>query len=121
MVKNTYEIEEPLTGFFPVPVVLVSSVDKQGRPNICTVAWIGVVSSTPPQLGIGLRRNRLSYSLISKSREFVVNIPTEDLLNAVDYCGRISGRKIDKFAQRKLSPGLTFPSIPQYLFTCLKL
>lgn len=59
MAKKIYKFESPYSGFFPTPVVLVSSVNEQGHPNICTVAWIGVVSSNPPQIGIGLRTSRL--------------------------------------------------------------
>lgn len=93
----------PSAYFFPLPVVLISSSDKRNHVNVCTVSWIGVVSSDPYQVGIGLRKSRLSHQMISETGEFVINIPTIEMIHIVDYCGFISGRKRDKFRDCKLS------------------
>ena len=92
-----------LPGFFPCPVVLLSSFNAEGRPNVCTVSWIGVVCSEPPSLGVGLRRERLSYKNITRIGGFVINIPSRDLLDVVDSCGYISGTAVDKLEKYGLS------------------
>ncbi len=93
----------PSTCLFPLPVVMISSSDKENHVNVCTVSWIGVVSSKPYQIGIGLRKTRLSHQMISKSGEFVINIPTKEMIHIVDYCGLISGEKRNKFKDCKLT------------------
>ncbi len=88
--------KRPSTYLYPVPVVLVTcGIDK---PNIITLAWVGTVCSDPPMVGIAVRPERYSYGLIENTDEFVVNIPGEDLLEATDRCGHVSGRDVDKFA-----------------------
>lgn len=99
------EVWKPGTMLYPVPAVMITSIDKEGHPNICTVAWTGTVCSEPPMLSISLRKATHSYGLILQSREFVVNIPSVDQIRATDYCGVVSGRDVDKFAQARLTPG----------------
>jgi len=89
-------VKRPFIPPYPVPVVLVTCGHGEGA-NIITIAWTGTLSSKPPQLGIGVRPQRHSYSLIRETGEFVVNIPPEGLLEKVDYCGMVSGREVDKF------------------------
>lgn len=99
------KIERPIsTLFYPCPAVLVTCIDEKGSPNIITLAWAGVSCSDPPTIGIGIRPNRHSHRLIEKSGEFVVNIPTLDIVNETIYCGRVSGMDHDKFAETKLTP-----------------
>ena len=68
-----------------------------GRPNILTVAWAGTVCTNPPMLSISVRPERYSYHMIETAGEFVVNLTTEALVRATDYCGVRSGRDVDKF------------------------
>lgn len=88
----------------PLPVVLVSCGSGQFRPNIITIAWTGNVCSDPPMLSISVRPERHSYQLIRDCREFVVNTPTRRLAKMTDWCGMVSGQKVDKFAESGLSP-----------------
>ncbi len=94
---------KPGTGLRPVPVVLVTCVDDAGRPNIITLAWVGVVCSVPPMVSISVRPERYSHQAIKSSGQFVVNVPTVDQLWAADYCGIRSGRHEDKFATAGLT------------------
>lgn len=94
----------PWTALFPCPVVLVTSVDSQGKPNIITLAWVGTVCSDPPTLGLGIRPHRYSYKLIEDCGEFVVNVPNKDILRGVDFCGMVSGQEVDKFSETGLTP-----------------
>ena len=95
---------KPGTLLNPVPVVLVASIDGKGKPNLCTVAWAGTVCSKPPMISISLRPERYSHDLIAASGEFTVNIPSVEQMHATDYCGVVSGRDVDKFAETGLTP-----------------
>ena len=89
---------------FPLPVVMVTSQDaEKRRTNICTVAWTGTVCTDPPMLSISLRKERHSHSLISATREFVVNVPSVPQVRMTDYCGVVSGRDVDKFKETGLT------------------
>jgi flavin reductase (DIM6/NTAB) family NADH-FMN oxidoreductase RutF len=96
--------KSPWTALFPCPVVLVTCIDSNGKPNVITLAWVGVASSDPPTLGLGIRTHRHSYRLIDDSGEFVVNIPTEDILRDADFCGMVTGKDVDKFSETGLTP-----------------
>lgn len=87
----------------PVPPAMVSCGTME-KPNVLTVAWTGIVNSHPPMTYISLRPERYSYEIIKTSGEFVINLTTEDLAFAADYCGVKSGRDVDKFVQMKLTP-----------------
>jgi flavin reductase (DIM6/NTAB) family NADH-FMN oxidoreductase RutF len=87
----------PATSLLPLPAVLVTVGDGK-RANIITLAWVGVVCSTPPMVGIAVRPSRHSYGLVAAAREFVVNIPRAAHAEQVDLAGIISGREVDKFA-----------------------
>lgn len=89
----------------PLPVVLVSCGSAPvSKPNIITIAWTGSVCSDPPMLSISVRPERFSYDLIKNSGEFVVNVPSRRQMRAVDWCGMVSGRKVDKFEGAGLTP-----------------
>lgn len=96
--------KKPAVGIFPVPTVLVTSLDKEGKPNVATLAWVGNLSSEPPIIGIGLRSNRYTYENIKITQEFAVNVPGTNLVAQVDKCGLISGRDANKFELANLTP-----------------
>ncbi len=83
----------------PVPVVLVTSKNKAGKTNVFTVGWTGTINTKPPMLYISVRPERLSYEYIKETMEFVVNLPSSDLVKKVDYCGVRSGKKNDKITE----------------------
>jgi flavin reductase (DIM6/NTAB) family NADH-FMN oxidoreductase RutF len=85
----------------PVPLVVSGSGDELG---VMAVAWIGIASATPPSVGMAIRNSRRTLELIRATREFTVNIPPVRLAEVVDYCGIVSGRKTDKFADTGLTP-----------------
>lgn len=87
----------------PVPVVMVSVTDKQGKSNILTIAWTGTINSDPPMVSISVRPERYSFPIIKETKEFVINLVTEDLTFACDYCGVKSGKDIDKFKEMSLT------------------
>jgi flavin reductase (DIM6/NTAB) family NADH-FMN oxidoreductase RutF len=94
---------KPGNMLYPVPAVMVSCKRDDGKANIITVAWAGTVCSDPPMVSISVRPERYSHDIIKDSGEFVINLVTEQLAKACDWCGVRSGRDHDKFAEMKLS------------------
>ena len=97
------ETWKPGNMLYPLPAVMVSVTDGQGNDNIITVAWTGTVCTNPPMVYISVRPSRYSYEMIKKTGEFVINLTTEKLAFATDYCGVRSGRDVDKFKEAHLT------------------
>lgn len=95
---------KPGTLIYPLPVVLVSCGEREEEFNLVTVAWTGTVCTDPPMCYISLRRERHSHEIISRTGEFVINLTTEELARATDWCGVKSGRDCDKFREMGLTP-----------------
>lgn len=94
---------KPGNMLYPLPAVMVSVADEEGHDNIITVAWAGTVCTNPPMVSISVRSERYSYKMIRETGEFVINLTTEKLAFATDYCGVRSGRDVDKFQELKLT------------------
>lgn len=95
---------KPGTLIYPLPAVLVSCGEREEEYNLVTVAWTGTVCTDPPMCYISLRRERHSYDIIRRTGEFVINLTTEELARATDWCGVKSGRDYDKFREMGLTP-----------------
>lgn len=100
MAKTTFKGSIMLN---PVPVVLITSRNSEGKDNVFTVGWIGTACTKPPMITVAIRPERLSYDYIKESEGFIVNLPSKNLVKAVDYCGVRSGRQIDKIKEMNLS------------------
>lgn len=96
------QIWKPGTILYPVPVVMVSCGTMENS-NIITIAWTGTINTDPAMTYISVRPNRHSYNLIKESGEFVINVTTEELAFATDWCGVKSGKDFDKFKEMKLT------------------
>lgn len=88
---------------YPLPAVMVSVTDGKGKDNIITIAWVGTVCTNPPMVSISVRPQRYSYQMIKDTGEFVINLTTEKLAFATDFCGVRSGREVDKFKETGLT------------------
>ncbi len=99
------QIWKPGNMVYPLPAVMVSTADTKGNDNIITVAWTGTVCTNPAMLYISVRPERYSYHLLRESGEFVVNLTTEKLAKATDWCGVRSGRDYDKWKEMHLTRG----------------
>lgn len=97
------QVWKPGNMLYPLPVVMVSVRDRKGNDNIITVAWAGTVCTNPPMVSISVRPERHSYQMLKDSGEFVINLTTEELCRAADYCGVKSGREVDKFQELGLN------------------
>ena len=94
----------PGTMIYPLPAVLVSCGATPDEYNVLTVAWTGTVCSDPAMCYISVRPERHSYDIIKRNGDFVINLTTEELARATDWCGVRSGRDYDKFAEMGLTP-----------------
>lgn len=95
-------IWKPGTFIYPIPAVMVSCGDMENS-NIITVAWTGILNTDPAMVYISVRKTRHSYEIINNNREFVINLTTEKLAYATDWCGVKSGKDVDKFKEMKLT------------------
>lgn len=94
----------PNTYIFPLPSVVVNVYDEEGKANMMTASWTGVVNSSPPMISVSLREATYSHDLIVKKKAFTVSIPSRKHLTQMDFVGTLSGRNIDKFNLSKLTP-----------------
>ena len=93
---------KPGTFVYPIPAVMVSSGTME-KSNIITVAWTGILNTNPAIVYISVRPERYSYDVIKENGEFIINLTTEELAYATDWCGVKSGRNVDKFKEMKLT------------------
>jgi len=96
-------VQKALPLMYPCPVTLVTCTNTKGQDNIITVSWTGVLCSDPPKIGVAIKTDHYSLGFIEESGEFVVNIPGDNLVNASDYSGIVSGRDVDKFRKTGLT------------------
>lgn len=102
--KKDFPVSEIRRFLEPGPVVLVSSAWK-GKTNIMTMGWHAVMEFTPSLIGCIISEQNVSFELIRKSRECVINIPTQDMAKKVVGIGNCSGAAVDKFKKFNLTAG----------------
>ncbi len=96
---------KPGTMIYPLPAVLVSCGSSPEEYNILTVAWTGTLCTNPPLCYVSVRPERHSYDILRRNMEFVINLTTEELAFATDWCGVRSGKDYNKFEEMRLTPG----------------
>lgn len=95
---------KPGTMIYPLPALLISCGASEEEYNLFTVAWSGTICTNPAMCYISVRPERHSYDIIKRNMEFVINLTTEDLAKATDWCGVRSGRDYKKFEEMNLTP-----------------
>ena len=103
--KKRRQVWRPGNMLYPLPAVLVSTADLKRNANILTVAWTGTICSDPAMLYISVRPERYSNHMLKETGEFAVNLTTEKLAYAADWCGVKSGRDVDKWKELNLTRG----------------
>lgn len=98
MARQTWK---PGTLVYPLPAVIITC-KNEGVENALTVAWTGTICTDPAMTYISIRKERYSYDLIKKSKVFCINLTTEELAYATDYCGVKSGKNENKFKSLNL-------------------
>ena len=109
--------KEPTITIFPYPVYLIS-YEYKGKSNIAPVGWVAPVCNEPPMFGVSLRSNRYSHNLIKDSGKFALNVPTQKILEEVDYCGTFSGKDFDKIKETGLTLIKTSENSPPIVEEC---
>ncbi len=105
---------------YPRNVVLVTTIDNEGKPNIITLAWTMNVSFKPPIVAISIANtNRHSYKLLHQVEEYVINVPTREIIKEVLFCGRNSGKNVDKFETTSLTPSRANKVRPPIIKECV--
>jgi len=89
---------------YPTPVWCVGTYDKEGKPNIATIAWGGICCSQPPCVTISFRKATLSYGNIMEKKAYTINVPSEKYVKEADYYGIASGKETDKFKETGITP-----------------
>jgi len=87
----------------PKLAVLLTCIDREGKANIITLAWTMPVSMEPPLIAVSIAPRRYSHEMIEETKEFVINVPTMEIVKETFFCGRKSGRDMDKFKEIKLT------------------
>ncbi|MDR0748227.1 MAG: flavin reductase family protein [Tannerellaceae bacterium] len=96
---------KPGTMIYPLPAVMISCGSEPAEYTILTVSWVGTLCTNPPMCYISVRPERHSYPILKKNMEFVINLTTESLAFATDWCGVTSGKEHNKFGEMNLTPG----------------
>ena len=81
----------------PTPTVLVTSKCEKAE-NVLAISWAGIACSHPEYVTIAVNPKRYSYAMILETAKFCINIPSAEMLEAVDFCGNSSARDVDKFS-----------------------
>ncbi len=114
---------EPLSSFHyllhPYNTLLVTCCDKEGQANILAIAWLIPVSVRPPLVGMSIRPTHYSYGLVQATGEFVINVAPHEIAQQALFCGRRSGRDLDKFAESGLTPRPARRVSPPILEECM--
>ena len=84
---------------YPEQVVMITTVDAEGCPDVMPAGWSMVASGVPPMLAVSVGHTRHTHKLLKERGEFVVALPTVGMEDAIFYCGSYSGKAKDKFAR----------------------
>jgi flavin reductase (DIM6/NTAB) family NADH-FMN oxidoreductase RutF len=103
----------------PYNTSLVTCCDASGTLNIITIAWLIPTSVNPPMVVMSVGPTRHSYSLIQETKEFVINVAPYEIAQQVLFCGRRSGREVDKFAKTGLTSGEARQVRPPIIQECV--
>jgi len=85
----------PKTLMYPMPTVLVGA-NVGGKPNYMAVAWSGIACMAPPMVAVAINHARHTFKGIEENKTFSVNIPSTKQAIETDYCGMVTGTRVDK-------------------------
>ena len=109
----------PNAFYVPSPVILLSTVDSDGQVDVSAMSAVGVVCLDPPVIAVGIKARRRTYRNIRRTGTFVVNLPLEEDLHAVDFTGT---RKFRHAPDKVAESGLGIATLPEtglpYVVSC---
>lgn len=80
---------------YPLPITLVGAA-VEGKPNFLTIGYFAILSHLPPIVSVSLYKNHYTIKGIKETGAYSVNFPSANMVKKTDYCGIVSGRKVDK-------------------------
>ena len=86
----------------PDMVTLILTNTEGRGPNVMTAAWWMVAGYGPFRYLLSVDHKTYTYELIEENPEFVMAVPTAELIDAVALCGLVSGRAVDKLTHLDL-------------------
>lgn len=89
---------------YPLPAMLVSCGATPDEYNVFTAAWVGTICSDPAMCYVSIRPERFSHDIVKRNMAFTLNLTTEELARATDWCGVRSGRDYDKWKEMHITP-----------------
>jgi len=89
---------------YPLPVFLVGTYNKAGKPDVMVASWGGICSSDPPSIAVSIRPSRQTFRNLKSRKDFTVSIASEKVIREADFFGMVSGESVDKFAKTGLTP-----------------
>lgn len=95
-------IKEAFDKFKPERCIFVISVDKEGKPSGMIAAWQTRCSIEPPLFAVSLQKKGHTHKLIRESKEFVIAVPSKELLKELEFFSSTHGNEVDKFKETKL-------------------
>ena len=95
---------KPGTMIYPLPAIMVSCGASPDEYNVFTASWVGTICSDPAMCYVSIRPERHSYGIIKRNMAFTLNLTTEELARATDWCGVRSGRDYNKFTEMNITP-----------------
>lgn len=111
--SDIYHLLHPKMAFF------LTSISKEGKPNVMACAWATPVSEEPPIIVVCVSKESYTSELIKETKEFVINIPTKKLLKSLWICGKTSGRDTDKFKKAGLKYSKSKSVKPPVIDECI--
>lgn len=99
-----HQVWKPGTMIYPLPAVLVSCGEDENEYNLFTASWVGTICTDPAMCYVSIRPERFSHGIIKRNGAFVLNLTTERMARAVDWCGVRSGADFDKWKESGLTP-----------------
>jgi len=85
----------PAALLYPMPVLVIGA-NVDDKPNFMTAVWGGIANGEPPMISVAIRPHRYTHKGITQNSTFSVNMPSVDLVREADYCGIVSGSKVNK-------------------------
>jgi flavin reductase (DIM6/NTAB) family NADH-FMN oxidoreductase RutF len=78
-----------------MPVTLLGT-QVNAKPNFMALGWLTRVNANPPMIGVGVGKHHYTCSGIAETKTFSINFPSSEMIEVTDYCGIVSGEKVDK-------------------------
>lgn len=80
---------------YPMPMTIVGAT-VHDKVNFMPAAWVSMVSYAPPKIAITLGDHHYTNKGIKENGVFTVNFPSVTHMKPVDYCGLVTGERVDK-------------------------